>query len=279
MVYTSGELYREFNESDEWQQGDIIEGLYITRLLQDDMPIRRSQDLLAKISYVAQLAEKSDEVAPPFSNRYSREYALIPVFKTDVMIVSQTCDIAHDEQVTVARVRPFLDSDKPEFQGNIRRGNVFRAFYLPDYPSNGQESFSTLAEVTVLSKKLLQAYKAKRRISLSPRGLRLFQSFIGRFFGREAMPGDVSKIITTFYRRLKESEVGSKIDRIYYDYSSENISLLVALDDDDGKGRESVEAAKKYTDESIKHRYEIQVECKAKDRIMLREIEGFREFR
>jgi hypothetical protein len=248
-------------------------------VIDDDMPIRRSQDLFGKISYVAQLAEKNDEVALPFSNRYSREYALIPVFKTDVMIVSQTCDIVHDEQVTVARVRPFLDSDKPRFQENIRRSNVFRAFYLPDYPSNGQESFSTLAELTVLSKRLLDVHKAERRRSLSPMGLRLFQSFIERFFGREAMPDNVSKIITEFYRSLRETGLRDKVERVYYDYSTDHISLLVALSEEDDNAQVLVETARNFAADSAEHSYEVRVMHKLVGNILLRDIEGFREFR
>ena len=278
----SVEHYREFNAADDWQQGDIVEDLYTTRVIEDDMYIYRPppQQSLC-VSELAELASVNKGVAPPFS-KSNRENAVIPVFKTDVMIVSQTCDILHDRQVTVARVYPFNHSyarANTELQENIRHGNAMSAFYLPDYPVTNDESFANLAELTVISKELLNGHREQRKRSLSPEGLQIFQSFVERFFCREAMPDDVSKIIITFYRRLKESQVGSKIDRIYYDYSCENISLLVALDDDDEKGQESVEAAKEYIDQSIKHRYEIQVECKAKDRIMLREIEGFREFR
>ncbi len=282
MVYTSDELYRKPNVSDEWQQGDIIEGLYITRVIEDDMLIRRPQDLdlpFAKISYIAQLAERNNKVIAPFSNRYSREYALIPVFKTDVMVVSQTCDIAQGDQVTVARVRLFLDSDKPEFLENIRHGNIFRAFHLPDYPANGEESFSALAELTVLNKKLLEVHKKQRRKSLSPEGLRGFQFFIERFFGREAMPDNVSRIITEFCRRLRETETGDKIERIYYDYSAGQISLLVALNEEDDNVQAAVETARNLAADSIEHSYELSAAHQLVDNISLRDIEGFREFR
>jgi len=98
MSKASEELYREFDVSDEWQQGDIVENLYITRILEDDMIIRRSQDQnlpFAKASYVSELAKHNKNIKAPYDNKLRREYAVIPVFRTDVMIVSQTCDIAH----------------------------------------------------------------------------------------------------------------------------------------------------------------------------------------
>ncbi|MFC1717534.1 hypothetical protein ACFL6S_27990 [Candidatus Poribacteria bacterium] len=279
MLYTSDELYRE--SSDKWQQGDIIEDLYITRVVEGDMPIRRSQDLFAKISHVAQLAENNDEVLPPFSNRYNREYALIPVIETDVMVVSQTCDIVakNNDWVTVARVRMFQNSDNHGFLENIRRGDIFRAFYLPDYPSDGKESYATLAELTVISRKLLDAHKAKRKRSFSSNGLQLFQSFIERFFGREAMPDDVIRIITEFYRRLRETELGNKIERVYYDYSADQVSLLIALNKADDNAHASVEEAKRSADSSVEHSYELKVAHRLIDNISLRDIEGFRECR
>jgi len=287
MFYTSDELYRDFNVLDKWRQGDIIEDLYITRVVEGDMLIRRSQDLFAKISQIAQLAdiaqltEKNDKVLPPFSNRYNREYALIPVIKTDVMIVSQTCDIVakDNDWVIVARVRMFQDSDNNGFLENIRSGDIFRAFYLPGHPSNGKESYTTLAELTVISRKLLDEHKAKRKQSLSSNGLQLFQSFIERFFGREAMPDDVIRIITAFSRSLHETEIKDKIERIYYDYSSDRISLLVALSELDDNAQASVEVAKSFADNSIEHNYELGIEHRLVDNISLRDIEGFREFR
>lgn len=282
MLNASEDLYRKLDVSDEWQQGDIVKGLYVTRILEDDMIIRRSQnqDLpYAKISYVSQLAEQNDEVKAPFSNRLSREYAVIPVFKTDVMIVSQTCDIAHDEQITVAGVCSFNPSDNPELQENIRRGNVMNAFYLPDYPAENEESFSNLAKLTVLGKKLLETHKAQREISLTPKGLRLFQAFIERFFGREAMPEDIIRIITEFYRKLHETELRDKIERVYYDHSKEQISLLVALNKEDNSAQAFVETARKFASDSVEHNYELKVMYQLLDNISLRDIEGFREFR
>lgn len=195
------------------------------------------------------------------------------------MIVSQTCDIANDEQATVARVRPFRHANKPELQEDIRHGNTMPMFYLPDYPKTSEEGFATLTELTVLSKKLLETHKAQRRKSLSPEGLRTFQSFIERFFGREAMPDDVIRIITAFSRSLHKTEIEDKIERIYYDYSSDWISLLVALSELDDSAQASVEVAKRFADNSIEHSYELRTECKLIDKVSLRDIEGFREFR
>ena len=282
MLNFSDGLYQEFDVSDEWQQGDIINGLYITRIIEDDMIIRRSQgpDLLsAKISHVSQLAKENKEIPAPFSNRNNKEYAVIPVFKSDVMILSQTCDIAHDEQITVARVRSFEPKSNAEFLENIRRGYVMNAFYLPNYPETGKESFSNLAEITVLSKKLLKVHEKQRKKSLSPEGLRGFQFFIERFFGREAMPDGVSRIITEFCRRLRETEIGDKIERIYYDYSTDQISLLVALNEEDDNVQTAVETASNLAADSIEHSYELSAAHQLMDNISLRDIEGFREFR
>jgi len=134
MFSTSDQIYREFDLSDEWQQGDIIEDLYITRVLEDDMYIHRNHpELSGRVSYLTQLASENKEIKSPFSNSKGSELVVVTVFKTDVMIVSQTCDVANDEQVTVARVRPFRHiTNKPELQENIRCGNVMYAFYLPD---------------------------------------------------------------------------------------------------------------------------------------------------
>ena len=127
MSNDSEDLYQDFDVSDEWQQGDIVQNLYITRILEDDMLIRRSQDPnlpVAKASHISDLAKNNKDIVAPYSNRLRREYAVIPVFKTDVMIVSQTCDIAHDDFVTVAKVRSFSDKDKAELLDHIRLGEV-----------------------------------------------------------------------------------------------------------------------------------------------------------
>ena len=282
MSNISEELYREFDVSDEWQQGDIVENLYITRILENDMIIRRSQDQnlpVARTSYVSQLAKRNKNITAPFDNRLRREYVVIPVFRTDVMIVSQTCDIAHDDFVTVAKVRAFLDSDNAKFLDNIRLGEVNNAFYLPNYPSCGKESFSTLNELTVVSKKLLDAYKSKRKRMLSPRGLRLFQFWIERFFGREAMPDNVSRIITDFCRELRKTDIWNKVAKVYYDYSTEQISLVVALNQTDDEADALVEDAKNFASASIEHSYEVTATNRLIDDIVLRDIDGFREFR
>ena len=280
MSNTSDELYQEFNELDEWQQGDIIEGLYIAKVLEDDLYIHRPHpELCGRISLLTQSAKVNSKVALPFSNSQNRELAIIPVYKLDVMIVSQTCDIVNDKQVTVARVRPFRHKNKPELQELIRCGNVMYAFYLPDYPETAEESFAHLGELTVLSKKLLETHKEQRKRSLSSTGIRIFQLFIERFFGREAMPDSVSRIITEFNRNLQETEIADNVERIYYCYSSEEISLLVALNEEDYNTKNCVEIARNYAMNSVEQDHEVKVMHKLVDDISLRDIEGFREFR
>lgn len=277
MFNTSIELYREFDISDDWQQGDIIGDLYVTRVIEDDMYLYRPHpEESARISRLTQLAEQFNDVKAPFDNKHRRENAVIPVIRTDVMILSQTCDVLHDEKLTVVRVRPLLHIGKAK--ENVRRGEVMYAFYLPNYPANGDESFADLTELTVISKDLLIAHQEKRRKSLTVNGLRLFQAFVQRFFCREAMPDDVAKIITVFHRSLKQSGIESKLSRIYYDYSTEKITLLVALDNDDENAQAVIETATQYANKSVEHRYELQVAYKLIDNIMLRDIDGFREF-
>jgi hypothetical protein len=226
------------------------------------------------------LSDENKEIKPPFSNSKGSELVVVTVFKTDVMIVSQTCDVANDEQVTVARVRPFRHiTNRPELQENIRCGNVMYAFYLPDCQSTNQESFSTLNVLTVLSKKLLNLHKSQRKKSLSPEGLRVFQLFIERFFGREAMPDVVSRIITEFSRELRNTDLKGNIERIYYNYSTSQISILVAISKDDKNAQAFVELAGNHAVNSIEHGYEVSTAYNLIDSILLRDIDGFREFR
>jgi len=280
MPNFSYDLYRKYNELDEWQQGDIIEGLYIAKVIEDDLFIHRPPPgESAKVSVLTQLAKTNNKVAPPFSDNNQKEQALIPIYKTAVMIVSQTCDIINDRQLVVARVRPFKHMPKPEIQENIRCNNVMYAFYLPDYPVDGEESFCNINELTVISKDLLSNYKAHRKRSLSSKGLRQFQFFIERYFCREAMPEDIIKIISGFRRKLQETILWKKVNMVYYYYTGNQISLLVALNEEDDNTQTFIEDARNSVLDSTEHNYQVDVKYELIDNISLRDIKEFRYIR
>ena len=279
MLINPDRIYRDLNSTDEWQQGDIVGDLYITKVIENDMYISRPHPHPSgRISDLNQLAKANKGIKTPFSD--GKENAVIPVFKTDVMIVSQSCDIIHDKKLTVARVKPFLHIGYSlQLQESIRCGNVMYAFYLPNFPLNNDESFLDLTELTVLSKDLLEGHKTQRKKSLSAEGLRAFQYFIERFFGREALPDAVIGIITEFSRNLQNTGLKSKIEKIYYDYSINQIKLKVALNSDDINAQTTIESARSIACNSITHNFEVTAEYKLIDNLLLRDINGFREFR
>jgi hypothetical protein len=107
----------------------------------------------------------------------------------------------------------------------------------------------------------------------------MFQFWIERFFGREVMPDDISRIITNFHQELRKTDIGVKISKVYYDYSSEQISLIVALNQKDDNAQTCIETARYYASNSVKdHNYKIMVFHKLIDNLNLRDIDGFREF-
>lgn len=109
----------------------------------------------------------------------------------DVMIISQTCDIAHREFTLVCPVFALSSIDNDDRAQATRSGRIYHRFYLPEIPRPGNpeemarpESFAELSVICAVRQGLIST--DRRIASLTHTGGELLAGRLSRFFSRPA---------------------------------------------------------------------------------------------
>jgi hypothetical protein len=223
-------------------QGDILADLYTCWLGGPDfhvIPIDEEGHLTSPI----RLSQGGTDVF-----RQSRQQLVVAFAEqTNVMLLSQTCDIVQPgkEMVVLAPVRQL--TELPEQQrGNCRSNRLPWAFFLPEEGSF-PECFTDLRLIVSVDKRLLTGCRKTR--SLTPSLATKLTQVLAAWFTRPALPDEVVQTLRPFVDQVKGWSRASqdKIHGFYLRQDGLRLQLLAVMneraEDLERRVRQAVEKA------------------------------------
>ncbi|MHA1395919.1 MAG: hypothetical protein ACTSRZ_20640 [Promethearchaeota archaeon] len=121
---------------------------------------------------------KLEELPDAFTNK---ELIIVYAIKSNIIVLSQTCDIEHREFISIAPVFPLTNINNIDKINSLKNNKVNYRFYIPE-SKNLEESYAELTLIHSIPKEYL---KLENRISsLSDYSRHLLQDQLNRYFCR-----------------------------------------------------------------------------------------------
>lgn len=140
-------------------QGDILEDCPVV-VLPSDLKILRPTETTSSgeenCHYeVVNVGQISDAFASD-----GTETIVTKAYRTNIMIISQTCDITYRDFISIVPVFPITRIDNENRKNSLRQGKVNYRFYLPE--SDGFEE--SYAEFTIINSVKKETLRIENRI-------------------------------------------------------------------------------------------------------------------
>lgn len=164
-------------------QGDIFRDLYITPSSSAPL-IVRSVTNTKEIHQGGALLSTQENTEDFFSDDF--ETIAIKAIRTNIIIVSQTCDIQNREFVIIAPIFSLSRIESVTKARAIKEGKTFYRFYFPAKEGVIEESYADLTLLNSIKKDLLPPNK--QLLSLTDFYRNHFTYNLNRFFCRPFMP-------------------------------------------------------------------------------------------
>lgn len=150
--------YVDIPPSGLFLQGDIFRDLFIATSSEAPLVVRSSDkanDVAEGIAILTQLNNTRELFASGFEN------IVLKAIKTNIIIISQTCDILNREFVIIAPVFPLSRIESAKKARSLKEGKMNYRFYLPRKEGIIEESY---AELTILNSIKRTALLPEKRI-------------------------------------------------------------------------------------------------------------------
>lgn len=160
-------------DSERIYQGDILKDQIIITIPQNIQILRELENKEYKFFSLEELNDAFEQEV--------HEITVVNAVKTNVIILSQTCDIERREFISIAPVFPLTKIESEKKKGSIRNHKFNYRFYIAESDAL-PESYAELTLINSIKKEILRL--DKRICSLSDYARQWLQDTLNRYFCR-----------------------------------------------------------------------------------------------